>query len=72
MNAVIFCDGGCGWLAPLSRLPKALLPLCGRPMLAYLLDLLADSGCVEQTLLVEDGRELSCQFGSLYRGMPLA
>ncbi len=72
MNAVIFCDGGCGWLAPLSRLPKALLPLCGRPLLAYLLDLLADSGCVEQTLLVEDGRELSCQFGSLYRGMPLA
>lgn len=72
MNAVIFCDGGCGWLAPLSRLPKALLPLCGRPLLAYLLDLLADSGCVEQTLLVEDGRELSCQFGSLYRGMSLA
>ena len=43
MNAVIFCDGGCGWLAPLSRLPKALLPLCGRPLLAYLLDLLAES-----------------------------
>ena len=72
MNAVIFCDGGCGWLAPLSRQPKALLPLCGRPLLAYLLDLLADSGCVEQTLLVEEGRMLSGQFGSVHGGMPLS
>lgn len=72
MNAVIFCDGSCGWLAPLSRLPKALLPVCGRPLLAYLLDLLAESGCVEQALIVEEGRELSRGFGTVYRDLPLA
>ena len=51
MNAVIFCDVPCDWLTPLTGLRKAELPLCGRPVLSYLLSMLAHSGKVERLWL---------------------
>ena len=41
-----------------SSLPKVLLPLCGRPMLAYILDVLAEVGITHPVVVVGDGGEM--------------
>ena len=40
-----------------SDLPKVLLPLCGRPMLAYILDALSDVGITDPIIVVGEGGE---------------
>ena len=40
-----------------SDLPKVLLPLCGRPMLAYVLDVLAEVGILRPIIVVAESGE---------------
>ena len=51
-----------------SDLPKVLLPLCGRPMLAHILDLLAEAGVPHPVIVVGKNRNpIEEAFGSAYR-----
>ena len=50
--AIILAGGAGTRIAPvLGDLPKALAPVHGRPFLAYLLDQLADSGCIDRIVI---------------------
>lgn len=53
MNVVVFCDIPCKRLIPLQAMRTAELPLCGRPLLAYQLALIAQSGAADQLWLVD-------------------
>ncbi len=53
MKAVILCGGEGSRLRPLTcDMPKPLAPLCGRPVLTYLLDKLYEAGVTEAFLTV--------------------
>ncbi len=71
MNVVLLCDAPCKWMVPLTNLPKALLPVCGRPLLAYLLDQICDSHMAEAVLLVTEDPEIRSLFDSRYRTLAL-
>src|SRR5215218_9829816 len=48
-----------------SRRPKALHPICGRPMLHYVLKACYDAGCTRILLVVGHGKdEIIAEFGS--------
>jgi UDP-N-acetylglucosamine diphosphorylase/glucosamine-1-phosphate N-acetyltransferase len=48
-----------------SRLPKALHPVCGRPMLSYVLRACYDAGCTRILMVVGHGKdEIIGEFGS--------
>lgn len=47
-----------------SKLPKPLHPICGRPMLAYILNACYDAGCTRALVVVGFGKdEVIAQFG---------
>ena len=53
MKAVILAGGEGTRLRPLTcGLPKPLVPICGKPVLFYILDLLRDNGCEEAAVAV--------------------
>src|SRR3954454_21705496 len=48
-----------------SRTPKALHPICGRPMLHYVLQACYDAGCTRILLVVGHGKdEIIAEFGN--------
>ena len=53
MNVVVFCDIPCERLTPLQAVRTAELPLCGRPLLAYQLAVIAQSGAADRLWLVD-------------------
>lgn len=53
MNVIVFCDMPCEWLMPLQGIRAAELPLCGRPLLSYLLAIIAHSRTAEKVWLVD-------------------
>lgn len=56
MKAVMFLQSSKSELQPLTnKMPGCMLRLCGRSLLEYNLDLLADCGVKECTLVVKDG-----------------
>lgn len=53
MKAVILAGGEGTRLRPITcNLPKPLVPICGKPVLFYILDLLAENGCTEAVIAV--------------------
>ena len=51
MYAVIMAGGEGSRLRPLTcEIPKPLAPLCGKPVVEYILDLLKKHGCYRATL----------------------
>ena len=53
MKAVILAGGEGSRLRPLTcNLPKPLVPVCGKPVLFHILDLLAENGCTEAVIAV--------------------
>ena len=50
-----------------SELPKVLLPLCGRPMLAHILDVLAEVGIVHPVIVVSKSGVVREALGDTYR-----
>ena len=82
MKAIIMAGGGGTRLRPVTEsLPKPLVPLCGRPALLYILDLLVKHGCTDVLMTLhfrgEDIERLfrpaldSGTFAPVYRGMNL-
>ena len=53
MKAVILAGGEGTRLRPLTcNLPKPLVPVCGKPVLFYILDLLNDNGFTEAVVAI--------------------
>ncbi len=53
MKAVILAGGEGTRLRPLTcNLPNPLVPICGKPVLFYILDLLAENGCTDAVIAV--------------------
>ena len=74
MYAVIMAGGEGSRLRPLTcEIPKPLAPLCGKPVVEYILDLLKKHGCSRATLtLMYLGNELVKHFPDAeYSGIPL-
>lgn len=74
MYAVIMAGGQGSRLRPLTcDLPKPLAPLCGKPVLEYILDLLSEHGCSRAALtLMYQGQKIVNHFhGEPYRGIQL-
>lgn len=74
MYAVIMAGGEGSRLRPLTcEIPKPLAPLCGRPVVEYILELLKQHGCERATLtLMYLGNRLVEHFpDGEYRGIPL-
>lgn len=72
MYAVIMAGGQGTRLRPLTcDLPKPLAPLCGKPVLEYILDLLSAHGCSRAALtLMYQGQKIVDHFcGEPYRGI---
>lgn len=64
MKAVIMAGGEGTRLRPITcSMPKPLVPLCTKPVLAYILDLLAEHGCTDATLtLMYLGKQIESYF----------
>ncbi|MFR8011789.1 MAG: sugar phosphate nucleotidyltransferase [Clostridia bacterium] len=74
MKAVIMAGGEGTRLRPLTcDMPKPMMPLCGRPVLEYILDLLARSGVTEAAITLKYlPDEIRTHFpGNVYRGIRL-
>lgn len=75
MYAVIMAGGEGSRLRPLTcEIPKPLAPLCGRPVVDYILDLLKKHGCDSAVLtLMYLADRLEAHFpGGEYKGIPLS
>lgn len=68
MKAVILAGGEGTRLRPLTcNLPKPLVPICTKPVLEYILDLLNRHGCTEATIAVRyKGEKIERHFSSGY------
>lgn len=74
MKAVILAGGEGTRLRPLTcNLPKPLVPICGKPVLEYILDLLGKHGCTEATMAVHyKGEKIERHFSSgMYKKIAL-
>ena len=73
MKAVIMAGGEGTRLRPLTeKTPKPLIPVCGRPCMSYVLDMLADAGISEAMITLRYlAHEIVREFGPEYRGMKL-
>ena len=65
MNAVIMAGGEGTRLRPITcSIPKPLVPLCSKPVLEYILELLAEHGCRHATMtLMYLGRKIEEHYG---------
>ena len=74
MKAVILAGGEGTRLRPLTcNLPKPLVPVCTKPVLEYILDLLAEHGCTEAVIALRyKGEKIERHFSSgTYKGITL-
>lgn len=74
MKAVIMAGGEGTRLRPITcNMPKPLVPLCTKPVLSYILELLAEHGCTDATLtLMYLGRSIEAYYdGDSYQGISL-
>ncbi len=74
MNAVIMAGGEGTRLRPITcGIPKPLVPLCSKPVLEYILELLAKHGCSHATMtLMYLGKKIEEYFGEEpYEGITL-
>lgn len=73
VRALVLAAGQGRRLRPLTEIvPKPLLPVAGRPVLAWTLDRLAAQGCEAVAVnLHHRGRDIQRYFGDSFRGMPL-
>lgn len=74
MRAVILTAGNGTRIRAISRCrSKCMLPVQGRPLLAWQLDRCVDSGMIEEIHIVVHPKETQIQgyFGTAYRGVPL-
>lgn len=74
MKAVILAGGEGTRLRPLTcNLPKPLVPVCTKPVLEYILDLLAEHGCTEAEIAVRyKGDKIERHFSSgVYKNITL-
>lgn len=75
MKEVIILAGGFGMRlrSVVSDLPKPMAPVCGRPFLAYLLDMLGKQGCKHAVLSTGYMHEkIEQYFGDSYQGLMLS
>lgn len=75
MQAIIMAGGEGTRLRPLtSSIPKPLAPLCGKPVLLYILELLRSNSFTEATLtLMYQSDKIASYFDNdIYRGMELS
>ena len=71
MRAVILAAGDGGRLEPhTSALPKPLIPICGRPLIEFTLDALAETG-VSEVVVVTGYREAQLRDGVEAIGLSL-
>lgn len=75
MKAIILAGGEGTRLRPITcGVPKPMVPLCGKPVIEYILDLLLQHGCSEAIIAVRYKKEvIERHFSSgLYRGISLS
>lgn len=73
LRALVLAAGRGERLRPLTGfVPKSLLPVAGRPLIAYALDRLAVQGCEGAAINLHHlGDEIERRLGKSHRGMPL-
>jgi len=73
MHAVVLAAGQGTRMRPLSAsVPKPMLPVADRPLVAHTLDAAVDAGATELTLVVGyESEVVESHFGDSYRGVPL-
>lgn len=73
LRAVVLAAGFGLRLRPLTNeIPKPLLPVAGRPILAHTLDALARAGCEAVAINLHHlGDQIRAAIGTSYRGMPI-
>lgn len=74
LRALVLAAGRGERLRPLTAtLPKPLLPVAGRPLLAWTLERLRAAGCEAVAINLHHlGHQIPERFGDSFRGMPLA
>lgn len=73
LRALVLAAGRGERLRPLTAtLPKPLLPVAGRPLLAWTLERLRTAGCEAVAINLHHlGQQIRDRFGASFRGMPL-